>query len=149
MTDIVIREAKAEDIETVVAMGQAFLLAGPYKDQISNPEEATKYAFSMLKNINARILVAEEDGVVVGVFAFVVFPHYFSGELTSGEMIWYVRPESRKGGVALKLLAEGERISRELGVKRMQLTAPSEEIGKLYRYCGGYTKLEVSYQRVL
>jgi L-amino acid N-acyltransferase YncA len=147
--DIKIREATASDVPRIVEMGKNFLMNGPYRDQLGNPDDATKFCFSMLVNTKAKIIVSESDGHVTGVFAFIVFPHYFSGELTSGEMIWYVDPECRKGGAALKLLAEAEKLSRALGSKRMQLTAPSEEVGSLYRFCGGYKKIEVCYQRSL
>ncbi len=142
-----VREAKAEDIPVIVAMGREFLKTGPYSDQLDNPSQAKDIAELVLKN--GHILVSESDGSVNGMFAFIVFPHYYTGELTAGEMIWYVKPESRAGGVALRLLAEAEKMCRSIGVKRMQLTAPSEEVGKLYKYCGGYKKMEVTYQRVL
>ncbi len=149
VTEATIRQAIVTDIPMVVTMGMKFLSNGPYKDQIGNPKKATQLAFAMLQSTGGQIIILEEEGKVVGMFAFIVTPHYFSGELTAQELIWYVEPESRKGGAALKLLAEAERISRSLGVKRMQLTAPTEELGKLYKYCGGYTRLEVTYQRVL
>jgi hypothetical protein len=146
---VIVREATPEDVGKIVDMGRNFLLSGPYKEQVDNPEQATKLAFAMLQNGNGKVLVSEEDGVVTGVFAFLMYPHYFTGQLTGMELIWYVTPEARKGGTALKLLAEAEKISRTCGVKRMQLTAPTEEVGKLYRFCGGYRQLEVSYERVL
>jgi L-amino acid N-acyltransferase YncA len=146
---IAIREAQPSDVEKIVEMGRSFLLTGPYKDQLDNPEQATKLALSMMQDGSGHVLVSEEDGEVTGVFAFLVYPHYFTGQLTSMELIWYVSPEARKGGTALKLLAEAERIARNCGVKRMQLTAPTEEVGRLYRFCGGYKQIEVSYERAL
>ncbi len=147
MTDPVIREAAASDLPFVVEMGREFLKSGPYRDQADNPEQAAIIAETVRNN--GHILVSEDESGITGVFAFIVFPHYYTGELTAGEMIWYVRPEKRSGGIALHLLAMAEKISRAEGVKRMQLTAPSEEIGKLYKYCGGYRKMEVTYQRAL
>lgn len=145
-----VRKAEPQDIPRIVELGRRFLLEGPYKDQLKdNPEEATAFAFAVMNHLNGKILVSHGDHGVNGVFCFIVNPHYFSGEMTAMELIWYVEPESRPGGIALKLLAEAENWARELGVKRMQLTAPTEEVGKLYRYCGGYKKIEVTYQRTL
>jgi N-acetylglutamate synthase-like GNAT family acetyltransferase len=145
-----VRTATEQDIAKVVEMGREFLMSGPYKGQLEdNPTAATIFAYSILRNMNGRILVSEGEHGVNGVFAFIVAPHFLSGEMTAMELIWYVEPAARAGGISLKLLAEAENMARELGVKRMQLTAPSEEVGNLYRYCGGYKKMEVTYQRTL
>lgn len=153
VTELTVREAVGEDLPAIVSMGKKFLASGPYKDQISSPDNAMSLALAVLKNVNGHIFVAD-DGTgpktgPKGVFAFIVFPHYFSGELTAAELIWYVEPEYRQGGVALKLLAAAEKYAKDLGAVRMQLTAPTEELGKLYKYCGGYAKVEVGYQRRL
>jgi hypothetical protein len=145
-----VRLATVEDIEKIVEMGRHFLMASPYKQFLQDkPEAAALFALSILQSMAGRILVSEGDKGVNGVFAFIMAPHYLSGEMTAMELIWYVEPEARAGGISLKLLAEAEKMARELGVKRMQLTAPSEEVGNLYRYCGGYKKMEVTYQRDL
>jgi GNAT superfamily N-acetyltransferase len=149
MVDSIVREALLPDVRSIVDLGTKFLREGPYNDQIENNDQASKLAASVLGSPNGRILVSEGDGKVNGVFAFITYPHYFTGEMTALELIWYVEPEARAGGIAIKLLAKAEELARELGVKRMQLTAPTEDVGRLYKYCGGYKKLEVTYQRVL
>lgn len=149
MVDSIVREAALPDVRAIVDMGTKFLKEGPYNEQIESDEQAAKLAASVLSSPNGKILVSEGDGKVNGVFAFIVYPHYFTGEMTALELIWYVEPEARAGGIAVKLLAKAEEMARGFGVKRMQLTAPTEDVGKLYKYCGGYKKLEVTYQRVL
>lgn len=145
--EAIVREAVAGDLAKVVALGREFLKAGPYASQTDNPEQAKSIAEFILEN--GHILVSDEQGEVTGVFAFIVFPHCYTGEKTANEMIWYVSPDKRAGGVALRLLAEAEKMARSCGAKSMQLAAPSEEVGRLYKYCGGYKKIEVSYQRAL
>jgi len=150
MTEMTVRMAVPDDMHKVVELGRRFLLEGPYRGELEdNPEKATQFACSLLQHPSGRILVADDGEKVVGVFAFFAYDHLFSGELTAVELIWYVEPESRPGGIALKLLAAGEKMAREMGCVKMQLTAPTEEVGNLYRYCGGYKKIEVSYQRKL
>jgi len=145
-----VRNAAESDLPRVAELGRRFLLEGPYRDELAdNPEKALEMAKQILSNTNGRILVAENEGRVIGAFSFFAYPHLFSGEFTAVELIWYVEPEHRAGGIALRLLAEAEKQAKELGCVRMQLTAPSEEVGKLYRYCGGYKKIEVCYQRKL
>lgn len=148
-SSVVIREAAETDIPRIVEMGRRFLLEGPYRDQLKdNPAKAAEMAYQVLQKSGAKILVSlNEELFVTGVFAFVVFPHYFSGELTAGELIWYVEPDHR-GRASMELLWAAERMAADLGAERMQLTAPSTEVGELYRRLK-YSQIEVSYQAKL
>jgi GNAT superfamily N-acetyltransferase len=144
-----IREAETKDIPRIVEMGTRSLLIGPYRDQVAdNPEVTTRLAELFIENPQCKVLVSEEEGKITGLLAFVVFPHYYSGEITAGELMWYVEPEHRVGGIALRLLQEAETVARSMGAIRMQLTAPTEALGALYKHCG-YHQLEVLYQRQL
>jgi GNAT superfamily N-acetyltransferase len=130
-------------------MGSRSLLEGPYRDQLAdNPEESAKLALSVMNIPNGKILLAEESGQVIGLLGFIIYPHYFSGEITAGEIMWYVEPEFRKSFTALALLRKAESMARAAGAKRMQFTAPSDEVGDAYKALG-YQRLEVSYQKVL
>lgn len=145
-----IRAAEEKDIPRIVELGSQSLAEGPYKDLLADKPEVTGNLAARLLNLDtAKILVAEDDGVIVGVFAFVVFPHYFSGETVAGEVIWYVQPESRRGSNALELLWAAERQAYELGAKKMQLTAPTDEIAAMYGMLRGYVKVETAFQRNL
>lgn len=145
-----IREAVYSDIDRVVEMGRRFLLEGPYREQLADkPRIAAELMEKLLKSSSSKILVSEEDGKLTGVFAFVIFPHYFSGEITAGELIWYVEPEHR-GKTSLELLWKAEKMAYEMGAKWMQLTAPTEEVGKLYGSLRPpYVQIEISYQTKL
>jgi GNAT superfamily N-acetyltransferase len=143
-----IREAQKDDIPRVIDMGRDFLLSGPYATQLEDcPGAAAETAYKTLQNNNAKILLAEYEGKIIGVFAFIIFPHYFSGELTAGELIWYVEPGFR-GQASMELLWAAEKMASDLGAKRMQLTAPTERVGELYRRLK-YVQVEVSYQAKL
>ena len=143
-----IRAAIPADIPAVVAMGSRSLVDGPYRDELADkPEVTAALAERLLKSDGARILVCEETEGLVGIFAFVVFPHYFSGETVAGEVMWYVVPEARTGNRALELLWAAERLAKELGAKKMQLTAPTDEIAAMYGHLRGYKKVETAFQR--
>lgn len=148
-TQNIIREATGADVERVVEMGRRFLLEGPYKEKLAdNPGEATMLARRLLGMPNAKIIVLEIDGKVQGVFAFIIFPHYYSGETIAGEMIWYVEPESRTlGNYGLEILWKAEHVAAKMGAKRMQLTAPTNEVANMYRLLTGYEQVEISFQR--
>ncbi len=82
-----------------------------------------------------------------GVFAFILYDHYYSGELVAGEMIWWVEPEYRKMGMPLELLWAAEKLACEMGAKKMQLTAPTDEIAAMYGKLKGFEKVETAFQR--
>jgi N-acetylglutamate synthase-like GNAT family acetyltransferase len=146
-TKPMIREATEADIPRIQEMGSRSLREGPYKDMVGdNPEQTGKLAIEVMQK--GIILVSEENEALTGVLAFIVFPHYFSGELTAGEVIWHVEKEYRHSFTALALLRAAERMARGFGAKRMQFTAPSEEVGKAYESLH-YSKVEVTYQKAL
>lgn len=143
-----IREARVEDVPRIVEMGSRSLAEGPYKATLADrPEVTAALARKLLEQPQARILVADEQGKLVGVFAFILFPHYYSGEDVAGEMIWYVAPEARVGGPALELLWAAEKLAHDLGAQKMQLTAPTDELAAAYQKLRGYEKVETAFQR--
>lgn len=143
-----IRAATCDDIPRIVELGSRSIWEGPYKDQLEdNPSVTRELTEKLLTLENAKVLVSESDGVINGLFAFILFPHYFSGQLTAGEMIWYVIPEAR-GQASLELLWAAEKLAFEMGAKRMQLTAPTEQVGKIYERIK-YVQVECTYQAKL
>ena len=144
---IVIRKAEASDIPQIVEMGSRSLKDGPYSGIIKdNPDQTTLLAAEVIKK--STVLVAEQAAELIGIMAFILFPHYFTGVLTAGELIWYVKPERRTGGTGLKLMWAAERLAKEMGAKQMQVTSPTKEVSALYsRY--GYREIETTYMRNL
>jgi hypothetical protein len=65
--------------------------------------------------------------------------------LTAGELMWYMDPAARGGGLAL--LARAERWAAEMGAQQIQMIAPATNprVGRLYEH-RGYRALETSYQ---
>lgn len=147
--DEIIREATLEDVPRIVELGRKFIANGPYKDQLDNPAQADHIARWMIGNQKAKVLVAQMDGTIQGMIAFIIYPHYFTGQPTANEMIWYVEPEARAGGIAMRLMHAAESLAKEMGAIRMQFTAPTAEIGKLYERWCGYHQVEISYERTL
>lgn len=126
---------------------------GPYRGEIADKPEVTRNLTRlMMENPSARVLVSVSGDEITGLFAFMVLPHYYTGEPTAGELMWYVKPEHRVmksfPGPGLALLHEAERMAKEAGATKIHLTAPTEEMGKFYERCG-YRQLEVTYQKAL
>jgi len=144
-----IREASEADMPRVVEMGRRFLLESPYRDHLKDDPEALRNAFlSFLQNPQAKMLLFQEGTQTVGMLIFFLFPHYFTGDPTAGEVVWYVIPEARGGMAGLRLLNAAERLASSLGAKRMQMVAPTDRIAELYKR-RGYTFVESTYQREL
>lgn len=144
-----IREAVATDIPEIVRLGSESLKAGPYKDMLKDsPEHSAKLALQVITNADGRVLLLEENGKVVGLLGFLIFPHYFTGEKTASEIMWFVEEHHRCSFGAIALLRCAERKARELGAKHMGLTAPNEDIAKIYTVAG-YKPVETSYMKEL
>lgn len=144
-----IREATLADIPRLVEMGRRFISESSYKNHLGeNPEQMKTLAEQIISNPKGRILVSEKDGRLTGMLALIVFPQHFSGELIAGEVFWWVDPEARKGRTGLKLMRKAEEIAVELGAEKMQMVAPTDRIGDLYKHLG-YTQVESTYQRNL
>ena len=144
-----IRAAEPNDIPRIVELGSRSLQDGPYAGMLKNaPEQSAALALKTISG-NGRILLYENDGgQVVGLLGFIIFPHYFTQEPTATEIMWYVEPEERKGGGALKLLWEAEKQAKAMGATRMGFTAPDEQVSALYQRFG-YKKVEVTYMKEL
>jgi GNAT superfamily N-acetyltransferase len=144
----VIRLATLLDVPRIVELGRRSLQDGPYKGRIEdNPMQVENFAKQIISGLG-KVLLWEEDGQVTGLFAFIAGPHFFDARLFAQELIWYVLPEYRAGGAALKLLWEAERVAKEMGVKFLQVTAPNADVEGLYgRF--GYKQQEVVFQREL
>ena len=145
-----IRAATSDDVPAIVRLGSQSLVDGPYAGMLKDtPEHSAEFALTVILASKGKVLLYENDErKVAGLLGFLVFPHYFTKEPTATEIMWYVEPEERKGGGAIKLLWEAEKQAKELGATRMGFSAPNEDVGKLYEKFG-YKKLEVTYMKEL
>lgn len=145
-----IRAATSEDVPEIVRLGSRSLVDGPYAGMLKDtPEHSAELALTVILAAKGEVLVYENDaGKISGLLGFIIFPHHFTKEPTATEIMWYVEPEERKGGSALKLLWEAEKRAKELGATRIGFTSPNEEVSELYKRFG-YKKVEVIYMKEL
>src|SRR5947208_2611906 len=107
-----IRNAQSADIPRIVELASRSLEDGPYAGVIADsPKHAQRCAEEVMQK--GQILLAEEDGQVVGLLGFLLADHHFSGERYGAELMWYVEPEHRTmkafgEGSAINLLKEAE-----------------------------------------
>lgn len=145
-----VRDATTADIPEVVRLGSLSLINGPYAGMIKDsPKHSATLALDVIRNANGKVLLLENDeSKVVGLLGFIIFNHYFTGEPTANEIMWYVLEDERKGGGALKLLWEAEKQAKEMGAKYMSFSAPNADIAKIYERFG-YKQVEVSFVKEL
>jgi GNAT superfamily N-acetyltransferase len=151
-----IRLATNGDVPEIVRLGSLSLKGGPYEDFISDkPEHTMKLALQIIHG-GGKVLIYEDDDdrdeegkpKVKGLLGMLIVPHPFTGEITASEIIWFVEEEARKGGAGIKLLWEAEKVAKEMGAKKMQVSGPTQEIGAIYkRY--GYEQIEVVFLKEL
>jgi len=144
-----IRRATEEDIEFIVEMGRKFYESCGFPSILTfDPEILTGVLHNLIVNDNACILV---DDKLRGMIAGVVYPYYFTGQMSGNEMFWWVEPEHRKG-LGKKLLDKLEEWAEAKGAVSFTMisldASNPEKMDKIYRK-RGYEPREHHYVRYL
>lgn len=143
-----IRLAVFADLHAIVRMALQFIATSGYRELIQPNVEQLEVLVCWLLDSGA-IFIAERDGQPCGMLATKVFPHPMSGELTGGEIAWWIDPDQRGGTAALRLVAAAEQWCLERGAKRFQMVAPAGSgLGAVYERLG-YEEVETAYQKPL
>ena len=144
---MMIREATNSDLPRIVELGSLSLQDGPYAGIIKDvPAQSRKCAEAVLAG--GKILVAEDEGEVIGLLGFIFARHHFSDQPYAAELMWYVQKDRRKGGAAIQLLWAAEKAAVKMGAEKFLFTAPNEDVAALYKRFG-YEKLEVTYCKAI
>lgn len=141
-----IRSALLADVPRLVEMGTHFLRASPYAAHIAeNAQQMDALATQMVTTDGMTVLVAETDRIV-GMLGLVASPNFLSGELTAGEVFWWMEPDARGAGV--RLLKAGEQWARDRGAVSLQMIAPDAHVEQFYQRVG-YVPIERTFIRRL
>jgi GNAT superfamily N-acetyltransferase len=141
-----IRPATPADVPRLVAMGTAQLTAIYGGAVPADPGTLEALMRRLQGTPDAATFVAVRDGAVVGMIGLVRFRHPATGEVTVGEMMWWIEPAARGAGLAL--LRRAEAWAADVGATVLQMQAPTERVARLYEH-RGYRRLEVTYRRAL
>ena len=79
-------------------------------------EYTFKKYYSMMEKGMAHILIAEEEGEILGAIGFIVGPDLHEEKKVAVETFWFVAPEHR--GIGAHLFYAFEKRATELGCKR-------------------------------
>lgn len=145
-----IRHATEADVPDAVRMGLAFRAAyAPHLRE--NAEQMATIARYLLDEPHALLLACDPDGgAVYGMLGLLVFVHPLSGDLTAGELFWWVDPDRRTGGDGLRLLSAAEDWAAHMGAMTMQMIAlyTNPSVTDLYTR-RGYVARDQVFERVL
>lgn len=131
-----IRLATQDDVDTIVSLGFDFWVTTEYyKDGIP-------YSFDKCKNL-ASILIDTGIAVVAGDSGFllmVVAAHPFSANfIVASEVAFYLKPESRGGIAAIKMIKLAEQAAKDMGVNQFamfSLSTSPKGVSSLYERLG-------------
>lgn len=147
-----IRNATAEDIPAILVLGEAFFneAGWPRLASWDGPSTATFLTSLIEGKITGGLIVAERDGEIIGMAAYLLFPFYCNfAETMAQEVFWYAKPEKRLG-TGLAMLNEIERQAAERGAKIMVMAAVSglrdEALARFYQR-RGYSSGEVTFMK--
>lgn len=144
---VAIRPATLADLPRMVTMGLHFLRSSAYRHVMAErPDQMASLGQCLVTSPTSIILVAEQDREAVGMLGLVAYPHFISGELTVGEVFWWMEHKAR--GTGLRLLRAGEAWARAQGAVTLQMIAPDDRVGAVYRRLG-YAPIEQTFLRRL
>lgn len=140
-----IRPATLADVPRLVAMGRQQIAATYGATIADNPAQVEATVTALVTEPSGACFVAEQEDVVVGMIGLAATTSHCSGAPTAAEIMWWVEPEARGGGLAL--LTRAERWAAETGAAVIQMVAPASHprVGRLYAH-RGYRALETIYQ---
>lgn len=122
-----IRVAHEADIGRLVQMGRAMQEESPRFSRLGYSASKVWNLFShLIANDDATVIVAEADGVIVGMLMGYVSEQFFSHVLSASELVVYVTPECRGGRAALRMIQAFEMWAFERGAKEIQLGVSTE-----------------------
>lgn len=147
-----IREAAESDLPEILRMGRAFLACTAFAHIPFDEATATKLVCGLMSGAGS-IFVAETESGLCGMIAMVSFPHYFNSSVKAAqEFWWWLDPQARGSGIALRLLKRAEDWARAQGCATVHMLAldalNGDEVAKMYER-RGYAPLERTFVRTL
>lgn len=119
---ILIRPIRKDDVPEAIRVIKGGSLASQFEDE-GRPGDYWA-AVEATRRQRGDVLVAEEDGDVVGVCQVLIFQHFqhAGGWCCELESV-HVRSDRRSLGIGAQLLAAAEELAHERGCYRIQLTS--------------------------
>ena len=148
-----IRPATENDMHSLIGMGRRFFQASGYGDLAAFDRESFEVTLRHLIGGGGTCLVAEKDGLVVGMAGALAYPFYFNAQHKTGqELFWWLNPEHRGGLLGARLFAGLEAWAKDQGCSSFTMVALDavrpEQVGGMYKR-RGYRASEHTYIKEL
>lgn len=150
MTEV--RPLKEEEIPLCLPMGEHFFAEANLPGEWSGEHFLAQWGGFYQLGFG-RIFGAFLDGDLIGVCGGLVAPDVCTGKPRATELFWWLEPEHRKGGLALRLMHAFEGWASEEDCEAVTFafihgTGREEVLDRWYRR-RGYRPLETHYVKVL
>lgn len=149
-----VRVATPEDMPSYMDLAAAFVATTPISHIVPfNRDSTSTFVQNSLDNPDMLILVAEDDGQIIGITAAMTYPMYFNPDkLVAQELWWYLTPEARGGPASKMLFQTIEKWAKAKGAEAMFMIALADArvdtLAKVYKR-SGYVPVERSYVKGL
>ena len=149
-----VRAATPEDMPSYMDLAAAFVATTPISHIVPfNRDRTNTFVQNSLDNPDMLILVAEDDGKIIGITAAMTYPMYFNPDkLVAQELWWYLTPEARGGPASKMLFQTIEKWAKAKGAEAMFMIALADArvdtLAKVYKR-SGYVPVERSYVKGL
>lgn len=134
-----IRPARIDDIDAIVALGRSMHAESAYR-VLSFSEEKVRQLVPFLIDNGDFAWVAEKNGEVIGMYGARVVEHWCSTDLIAGELVLFVSPDRRGGMAAYRLIRRYAEWARDKGAKIIRAGVNTgvkvEETQKIYEAAG-------------
>jgi GNAT superfamily N-acetyltransferase len=131
----------------------AIMVAGSLAPEDERPDDVGRYerALGEIRRAGNEVLVAVDDGEVLGVCQLLIFTHLQHAGAPCAEVeSVHVREDRRSEGVGAALLAEAERRAAASGCYRIQLTSRTERVDAHRFYlANGYAQSHLGFKKLL
>jgi RimJ/RimL family protein N-acetyltransferase len=139
---IIVRPMTEDDLPAYLNMAAAFHADMPVADLIPfDPEGTAAFLVDVMGKDNFRVVLAEVDGVPVGITGAAIYPMYFSpNNSVVQELWWWLSPKHRGGGAARRMYADIENWAVDSGATAVFMIALHdsnvERMAKMYARSG-------------
>jgi GNAT superfamily N-acetyltransferase len=145
---LTVREATADDLGHLIAMGRKFLAATAYGGRIqTDPEHMARLAAFV--QAQGTFFIAERDAEPVGMIGVITTDHPVVNRRVGIEIVWWADASARGAGAGRRLMTAAEAWARGRGAALMQFGAYRDaRLERLYQHYG-YTPTEVVFEKGL
>ena len=135
-----IRPAIPDDLPRLVEMGEAMHAESRYRALRFDSDKVRALLGNLMQT--GFLMVAERDGRVIGGFAGMAAPHWFSGDKIASDLALFIEPESRGRLDVVRLINAFMEWARAQGVVAIDIGVNTgvhtNQTGRLYEKLGGH-----------